>query len=128
MQIKQKLIGTFFLAPTNVQLYAKRSDSGGEFYFSPDDKSLPRIKACVDYAQWDDCLAVLLHESFEYLMTARKLRYVDTGKMSGDSADFLFIFNHSQFSDICAAQAYFLQFAIPALRKEWERAQPKKRK
>lgn len=125
--MKQILLGTYYLAPTNVELYAFSGDFGGWFYFSPDAKSLPRIKVSIDDPQWDDCLAILLHETFEYLMTVRKLRYHDTGKMSGDNANYLFVFDHSQFADICAAQSYFLQYAIPALQKAWERKHKKRK-
>lgn len=56
----------------------------------------------------------------------KHLRFQHSGKLNGDHADYLFVFNHCQFGDICSEVAMFITSALPKLASEFKKSQPKK--
>lgn len=115
----QPLVGTFWLGSTNVELFG-RAGKGGDFYFHPDDKSLPRIKVGLDYNHWGEVLSVLLHESFEYLCAANSVRFVNCAQITQASDSYTFHFNHNEMTRIIDDQAYFLAHCIDLLCSTWK--------
>lgn len=114
--MKQKIIGTYQLVHRNVQLVAREGD-GGEFYFMPDDSSIPRIKVGME-CDWEDCLGTLIHETTEFAMAHMGLRYGKCrAQIAQDSAGWQFFMDHTDFGEVCAHAASFLVHAIPALFK-----------
>jgi hypothetical protein len=123
----QLLIGTFRLGDENVDLYAlPHGAGGGEFYTRPDDKSVGRIKIGIDEQHYDDVLAILLHETFEYLACRHHTRFSQSLKFNRDHADYLFIMDHSTFGEICSRQAFFLYECGAKLHATWKKHRPKK--
>ena len=119
--MKQKIIGTFFMGRTEVELVLREGD-GGEFYIAPERGKIPRIKIGADVKEWRTIVSVLLHESLELVMDDMYLRYRTSKEIAGDAASYLFIFNHSpQFSEICARVGDFITDALPVLATEWKK-------
>jgi len=107
----------------NVDLYANTQMQGGEFYFWPDEKSLPCIRVGLD-GSWPDTISWLLHEALEFALCHRQLRFARTAKLNGDHADFLFVFDHCEYGNVCSMVGRFLVDALPAWTKayrEWKR-------
>lgn len=101
--MKQKIIGIYDLGFEQAQLVL-REDIGGEFYCIPEKGSIARIKIGADQQHWSQIVAVLLHETFELLVMRAAGRWSPCSHLSRDHAAYLFSFNHTQFSDICAKQ------------------------
>lgn len=117
--MKQKSLGVLQLGHENVELFIFPEGEGGEFYFVPDQKSVPRIKIGINYTRWDDVVAVLLHEALEFALCRSMKRYIRSGKLNGDQADYIFVLDHSEFGNICSAAAMFLVDALPRVAREW---------
>ena len=119
--MKQKIIGTFYMGHTEVELVLREGD-GGEFYAAPERGKIPRIKVGADYKEWRKVVQVLLHEAMELVMEDMYLRYNCSKETAGDHASYMFMFNHSpQFTEICARVGDFLTDALPALATEWKK-------
>jgi len=118
--MEQVYFGVYSLNNINVDVYLLPNESGGEFYFSPDKVSLPRIKIGLNFKDWDDVVAVAIHESMEFLLTQKGFRFRQSGRFTNDHADFTFIYNHADFTELCARQAFFLVSLIPKLANAFE--------
>lgn len=123
--MKQIKIGTFSLGHENVDLYGVLDDTGGCFYFQPDSASVGRIKVTLCHPHWDQIVAVLLHEVFEYALDRAKCRYEITQNLASDHAAYRFLMDHTQFSEVCACVAEFIATALPELATAWKRRQKK---
>jgi len=121
----QHLVGTYRLGLTNVELYGTTTDYGGSFYFTPDDKALPRMKVSFLYQYWREVVAVLLHESLEFLCAQKGVRVVPCGHWMQSSDLYSFHFDHSQFSLMMEDQGDFLAHSLPDLHKVWQKHRPK---
>src|SRR5687768_11248203 len=97
---KQPFVGTYRLGLTNVDLYGQLYGYGGEFYFAPDNKSMPRLKVSLRYQYWREIVAILLHESFEYLAAQKCARFVPCGNFMPASDIYRFQFDHNMFSQM----------------------------
>lgn len=126
--MKQTYVGTFRLGHENVDLYALPDEGGGYFYSCPDAKSCARMKVGLDHRHWDQCLAVLMHETFELALVRTECRYEISEKLSGDAADFVFLLTHEQFTRACTKVAMFMSEAVPKLSTLWQRQHRRKRK
>lgn len=109
-------VGTYPLGSENVDLYALPDSFDGFFYCRPDDVSPGRIKIGLKSDHWDEIVSVLLHETFEMLCAKQRHRYEKSG-VHGDHASYTFIFNHSDFTELCQSQATFIARALPDLSK-----------
>lgn len=118
----QNKLGTYRLGLTNVDVYTLPQLSGGEFYFCPDGDSLPRVKIGLKFDYWGEVVNVALHESMEYLLAQHQLRFAPSAKFNDDPANYLFVFDHTQFADVCARQAVFIAEVLPALARAWKAA------
>ena len=117
--MKQIHLGSFQLGWENVDLYVFPEEDGGCYYFCPDPKSLPRIKIGLAYDKWSHVLAVLLHESMEYLLERYGYCFKKSGNISGDLSAKWFMLSHIEITEVWARQADFLADAIPALKKAY---------
>lgn len=124
---KHIYIGTFPLGHLNVELYGLPDESNGYFFCRPDDRSPPRIKVGMDTNTWEECVSILLHETFEMLMASVRCRY-ETSGVRGDHASYTFIFTHTQFCDLCESQARFITPALPKLAIAWDKLRKKETK
>ena len=110
-------VGMYELGYENVELYL-REGHGGEFYLNP-EKALPQIKLGGFHITWEDLYTALLHETIEFALTREGHRYIGSRYLGNDSGAFLFWFNHSEFSDVCAKAAEFITLAEKDLRIAW---------
>lgn len=110
----QIFVGAFPLGCIAVDLYALTHDCGGCFYTNPDNQSAPRIKVGIQRPHWPSVVEVLLHEALELAMAINRLRLERSG-VAGDSSSYLFVFDHTQFVDLCDCAASFITPAMPRL-------------
>jgi hypothetical protein len=71
-------------------------------------------------------LNVLLHEAMEFTFEVMKHRYVKYGTYSSDHARYVFLFNHTEFSESCAQCAYFIADLEKDLKKFYRKKGKKK--
>lgn len=124
--MKQSIIGVFQIGHENVQLVAMLDNGDGEFYFCPESESLGRIKVGIANSNWENVVAMLLHETLEYAMDRQRVRYRITENLSRDHASYLFNFNHCQFTEIVACVSSFVTPALPRLAEAWAKRHKKK--
>src|ERR1019366_4475832 len=93
---KQIPIGIYRLGNHAVELSVNPNMEGADFSIFP-----PRIQIGTSKATWQETVNVLLHEVFEFSLTAHNHRYEVSTKRTFDKADFLFVFDHSQFGRVC---------------------------
>lgn len=121
-------IGTYPLACINVDLFVSYEDAGGSLRFRPDKKSLPKMT--VGFGQkncWEEIVCILLHESFEFCASLQDHTYKAAGRYdTKDSGDYLFTFDHNEFSRLCEYQAVFISEAIPALKAAHQKFKKRK--
>lgn len=120
--MRQKLIGTFDFYDCDVDLIAMPNDSGGWIYYHPD-----RILVGLKYDCWDEAVATLLHECFEFAAARKGVRFERCGKFNRSHDDYLFAFDHPQFSDICSRVACFVTPALPKLAAAYRKNQNTKK-
>ncbi len=116
--MKQKIVGVFSLGFEDIQVVL-REGSGGEFYNCPGKGEIPRIKIGADCREWKDVVSVFLHEAFEFTYNRLGCRFNNSYDMGNDSAAYLFIATHIQFSDACARVADGVASALPELSTAW---------
>lgn len=126
----KKFIKTLKLGGHIVDLYVLTDYEGGKWAF-PSFGSLKHneIIIGIDQQYWDDCLAVLLHETFEFVADELLLRYRTTNNYCPRASDTVsFSMDHNQFSELCARSASFLQDAVPLVNDAWKKHHEAKKK
>jgi hypothetical protein len=120
--MKQKRIGFYRIGYVDIEIIL-REGIGGEYYLSPGIKcgNVPRIRIGADYENWYEIVNVLLHEITEYLYDRIQCRYCAVDNLSDSHEQYLFVFNHAQFSDCQFKIANFLSFVLPDLEKIWNK-------
>lgn len=118
--MKQVIVGVYEIGWEQVQVVL-REGTGGEFYSIPEKGSLARIKIGADYRNWNDVVAVLLHEASELMYDRLQCRYMATNHLAGDHTGYLFMANHAQFSDVCWKVGELAANCLPDLQKAWKR-------
>jgi hypothetical protein len=116
--MKQKIIGIYRAGSDQIQLVL-REGSGGEFYTIPEKGSLARIKVGADHNDWIELVSTLLHEIGEFVRTKSDCRFIPDN-YSNDSGDYIFMYSHANFSDLCCREAMFLTEALPDLSAAWK--------
>lgn len=106
-------VGVFDIGTEMVVLNLLPGESGGDFRYYPNKNDRPEINVGLDHDRWRECVDVLIHEALEFIMERKELRFERTCKFNADHADYLFIFNHPEFTDACARLALFLTDALP---------------
>lgn len=129
--MKQKIVGSYSLGNESVQLVA-REGTGGDYYTQPEKAHIARIKVGMDYkaSAWEEVVNALLHESLELSIDRHNARHRPTNDISYDHSNYIFVFNHPQFSDIVAKTAEFITPALPDLArtfKAWHKKPAKKK-
>lgn len=119
--MRQKIVGNYPLGPLNVQLVL-REGTGGEFWTNPDEAGVPLIKVGADHeGGWTRVVEITLHEALELVMTLRGHRLIREPDYAHDSAGFLFVMDHSQFSEVTAQTGMFLGAALPDLNRAYKK-------
>jgi hypothetical protein len=123
---EQPYVGTYRLGATNVEVFGWTHGFGGQFFCTPDDNALPRLKVSFLRDYWWEVVAVVMHESFEYLTCQRGVRYLPCGDAIHASDVYWFGFDHNAMSQMIADQGYFLAKCLPDLAGAWKKYKPKK--
>lgn len=117
--MKQKIVGVYNIGSEDVELVL-RDGTGGEFYATPEDGHIARIKVGADYKEWHSVVETLLHEAMECAACRMKCRFVQLDKWSEDLSGVTIIMSHSDFSDACARVGLFVSEALPDLARAWK--------
>lgn len=125
--MKERLIGVYKNGSENVEL-AVHESNGGHFYSVPEDGGLSRITIGMDYQRWHDVVSTLLHEAIEMQLMRVGARFNPNPDYSRDSANWMFVMNHSQHSEVCARVAIFVTKCLPALATCWRKHRRKTKK
>lgn len=119
--MKQVKIGTYAGRFSEIDIYL-REGTGGEFYTYPEAGRLPRIKiGAYSKSQWAEVVKVALHELMELHLLQVGARYSPNPDSSADSGNYLFVHNHTQFSEAIADTAYVLTSLLPDMTKAWKK-------
>ena len=121
------VIGTYEIGYEQCQLVI-REGTGGEFFWIPEKGCIPRIAIGVDYDNWNEVVAILLHECLEFCKDRAGCRYNPTNTVSPrEHGAYMFVMSHATFQDCCAKTAEFITPALPALARAWKKWKGKKR-
>ena len=116
---KEEFLGTYELGLHRVKLFAVPGQ-GGRFSILPKDDVVPSIKVGIDN-EWPRVLEHLTHEALEFSYTSFDCRYVPSVDVSRDSSGYLFVCNHTQFSEIVARASEFVAHGVGSLYEYWEK-------
>lgn len=120
---QQDHLGVFCFDHINVDVFVYPHNTGGEFYFCPGDKSLPRIKIGLDYPSFEHVMVVLLHEAQEFAYCMFNHRYVVNGShMPGAGDCYTFVFTHAQFTEATIAAGMFIGSVVDQLKSAYKKA------
>lgn len=117
--MKQVVIGSYYAGNESVQLVLMPG-YGGEFYTTPEDGAIARIKIGAD-ADWEEALVSLFHEIFELMFDRVKCRFTSTNDVSRSAASYLFVADHQDFGDVCARAADFVDNCLNDFKKAFRR-------
>lgn len=119
-----KFLGTFDAGMRFVDLYA-RPGGDAEFGMQPGKgKNTARITVGIDNTWWI-VFSCLIHEITELTYTDMGLRLVPGPDISRDGGAYVFLSNHTQFSEATARVGLFLADAVPALQQYWRKKNKK---
>jgi hypothetical protein len=117
--MKQKTVGIYQAGPDLIQLVA-REGTGGEFYLYPGKDKIARIKIGMDYDYWWEAVKTCIHEIGEFARFKSGCRFIYDNDYSNNLGAFLFSYDHTQYSNLCAIEGMFLANALPDLNKVWK--------
>lgn len=121
----QITVGTYFIGFENVRVFAHSDQGAGSFTLAPSDKGSAKIEIGLDHANFEDCLAVLLHETFEMLTVRAGLRFERTQSGNTGHDGYMFAMDHDRFSEVCTKQAWILVKSHRDLFMAWKKHGPK---
>lgn len=117
------LVGNYRLGFENVDLFIS-SEEGGSFALAPNPGKTGMIDIGIKSA-WNEIMPIFLHESFEYYMARFHHRYEPSEQIYGDHGDYIFQFNHPEFSRMCAAIGIFTSECMNPLYRAYKKNKPK---
>jgi hypothetical protein len=123
----KKEVGTYVFGYDRVRVFLV-GGSSGQFQLLPDDKGLPLMNIGIDHERYQDLLEVILHETQELIFARSSFRFRDAQTMSCEHSQYLFVFNHTQFSEMQARCAEFLSVALYDIHRAWKKWSKKKAK
>lgn len=119
--MKQIVVGNYYMGDESVQLVL-RDGSGGEVYLTPEKANkIARMKIGADYNNWWRVVSVLLHEAMELAFIKVNCRYDSNNNLAKTHDSYLFVANHSDFTEICARAAELTATCLPDLATAWKK-------
>lgn len=115
-------VGSYPIDGIDVSVYF-REGMGAEFRLRDsnyNNKATIYIGSSYDSSEWFVVLNCLLHEVIEFQMMNRRFRYAQTGSWENHN-NYLFIFNHVDFSDMILDSSHMIAKAIKDLEKAWRK-------
>jgi hypothetical protein len=115
----KRFLGKYQLGSHTINVYTDENGCNGSFNFRND---LPEmIVGMGGNEQWWQVLEVLLHEALELSFSQNLSRLLPDIKMSDNSDAYIFLCNHSSFSEIVAQTANFMSQCIPDLADRFDK-------
>ena len=108
-------LGTYEFCWINFDVYAQAGHAGGDVFGRPDDKSRPRINIGLNHSSWWGVVGWVMHEAMEWSLDNERARYIHAGEHASGSDQYIFSFDHNQFSEAVARVAYLLTPLLPVL-------------
>lgn len=121
----RKLLGSYVFGWDNVRVYIT-DGACGSFTLVPQDKGSVAINIGIDHDRYQDVLEVVLHEAQEFIFTRTGHRFIDSQTQTREHTQYMFCFNHTQFSEMQARVAEFLSVVLPDIYKEWKNRKSKR--
>ena len=118
MRRRQIVVGTFYIGREQCQLVL-RDGNGAEFYLTPEDGALPRIKVGADDADWAGLVSRLLHEAMEFAIERARCRFERCANT--DQGGYVFVLDHAAFTECCERVGEFIACALPSLANSWKK-------
>lgn len=119
--MKKELVGVYQLGSENVRLIMAHDKNGGRFWACPDHEKAATIEVSAGQDNWWQVVAVLMHEANELAYYRAGLRFSKTPDYANDNGSYLFVMDHTDFSEANARAAHFLTKALPNLATAWNR-------
>jgi len=121
MKRRGKAVGVWPLMTGYVELRYDRNVCGGEFSLWSPDKGVPYILVGGSEGRnsWAGVVGVFAHETFEYAMTHRGLRFFPSPDLAGSHAGYIFHMQHEQFAEVASEAGSYMALALPLLEKAW---------
>ena len=117
----RRLIATEVMGWSTINLFVDPNERGGSFYsFTPSKKTLPSITVGIGQRSWWQCFAVLEHEVLEALFVQYNVRYQHSDLIGINSADYHFLMDHQQFTEVVSQGAYYISLVYVRLQKAWK--------
>ena len=113
-------IGIFKFGYSWVEIHLRKG-TGGEFLLQQVENvgapPLVTVGICENYSEYrfENIKAILLHELFEFAMAQNKSRFAASSDFSQGSAGWIFVMDHTQFSDCCQKVAGIMYECWPKI-------------
>lgn len=124
--MKMQVIGNYRLGDENVQLVL-RDGGGADFYEQPGDILHPRMKIGADKESIGWLMDSVYHEAMERSMSVIRVRFQRVDSYYVDSASWVFILTHEEFTEACHRAGMFLAACLPDLNAAWKKWHQKKK-
>ena len=115
----RKKLGVFELGLHRVRLFATHG-TGGAFSTLPGDNGPPQIEVGIDRNDWSFVVGILMHEAMEFSAHTMGFRFTPACDVACDNGGYMFLMDHTQFSEATARASEFVAAAIPVLEKHWK--------
>lgn len=112
-------VGVYDLGSESVEIMA-RSGIGAEFTTRSDEQMMPLVTLGFDNT-WEGIVANITHELAELTAVRMNCRYHDSVDYARDNGARLFVYTHTQHSEVCARVGYFLAACYDDLSKAWKK-------
>ena len=126
-----KKLGYYECGYTRIVVMLDYNDTGGWFSLLPRGTAKeepPMITIGIDTKHFDDIYGWIHHELLEMNATIMGLRYNPNVNISNGNDSYLFVFDHSQLSDLARRTAEGMSTVEPDLKKAWEEHMKSKNK
>jgi hypothetical protein len=100
-------------------------EAGGHFTVESGLGEATKIYVGLDQEHWEGVLGTLIHEVAEYALIKKRCRWEPSCDLAEDQAQYLFVMNHSEFSDLVSRVTISITQAAVPLRVAWEKFQKK---
>lgn len=118
-------LGVYELGLFKVKVFM-RNGRGGNFKCIDENADCPTIRIGMDQ-EYRQVFLDMCHEAFEVASTMLSARYMQTNDVSGDNGIFIFVMDHTLFSNISAYAADFIYNLGDDLRKAYKEWHSKKK-
>lgn len=122
----KQVVGRFRLGWRWVEVRIDTSHCNGSGWFIPDEPE-PQITIIEvgTKGPYSRAVATLLHEVIETALSELELRFTPCGALGSSAEQCVFMFTHTQFSEITDRAGHFMASVLPRFRKTFLAHKPK---